>query len=195
MKIAIISDIHDNLVNLEKCLSWCERNKIQRLVCCGDVTNSETLKFLSDNFKGIIYLVRGNMEIYDEVEVEQHNNIEYLGRIGKVELGGKIAGICHEPAYITKIISSSGRIGNKNDFADTESSVKISAGKPYLIDKLRESCCDVVFYGHTHKPWEERREGVKIVNPGTLGGMFAKATFAVWDSASGEAELKILELI
>ncbi len=169
MKIIIISDIHDNLVNLEKCLNWCGKNKIKYLICCGDVTNSETLEFLACNFKGSIYLVRGNIEIYDENEVVQHSNIEYLGRVGKIKLDGKIIGVCHEPYLIGNVteLSSDGRAAR----------------------------CDIIFYGHTHKPWEDKRDGVKIINPGTLGGMFAKATFAVYNAETEKIELKLLELL
>lgn len=161
MKIAIISDIHDNLVNLEKCLNWCEKEKIKHLICCGDITNSETLEFLSNKFAKQIYLVQGNIEIYDEREVERFNNIEYFGKIGKTELGGKTIGICHEP---------------------------------YIIDKvLKKWKCDIIFYGHTHRPWQEERNGIKAINPGTLAGMFSKATFAVYDTENRSLELKLLE--
>jgi len=106
------------------------------------------------------------LEIYDESEVERYDNIEYLGRIGKIKSGGRLIGACHEP---------------------------------YLIDKIMESNrgapCDAVFYGHTHKPWEEMKNGVKIINPGTSGGVFAKATFAVYNTDTNAAELKILELL
>lgn len=163
MKIPIISDIHDNLVNLEKCLNWCDKEKIKNLICCGDLTNGETLKFLAENFSGDIYLVRGNIEIYKEEEVEKYKNIKYLGRIGKIDLAGKQIGICHEP---------------------------------YLVDKvLEKGDCDIIFYGHTHQPFEDKRGNTKIINPGTLGGVFTKATFAVYDILSGETELEILELL
>lgn len=52
---------------------------------------------------------------------------------------------------------------------------------------------DLVFYGHTHKPWEETIGRTRLVNPGTLAGMFYKATFAVYDTSAGKLELKILE--
>jgi len=55
--------------------------------------------------------------------------------------------------------------------------------------------CDIIFYGHTHKPWIEEKNGVKLVNSGTLGGVFQKATFAVWDTDQDEPELKIIDLI
>lgn len=162
MKFLVIADIHDNLVNLEKCISWARAQNIDQAICCGDVVNGETLKYLSEKFSAI-YLVRGNLEIYDESEVKRYANINYFGRLGTFELGDKIVGLCHEPWYITSVLN------------------------------LKK--CDIVFYGHTHEPWIGKHEGITTVNPGTLGGVFTKATFAVWDSASGQLELKILELL
>ncbi|MBI4779624.1 metallophosphoesterase family protein, partial [Candidatus Falkowbacteria bacterium] len=46
MKFLIISDIHDNLINLEKCLNWGRDREIVNAICCGDVVNSETLAYL-----------------------------------------------------------------------------------------------------------------------------------------------------
>jgi putative phosphoesterase len=64
--------------------------------------------------------------------------------------------------------------------------------EPYLVDKVLElGECDFVFYGHTHKPWIEERDGVNVVNPGTLGGMFQKSTFAVLDTKTNNLELKL----
>jgi putative phosphoesterase len=161
MKLAVISDIHDNLANLSKCLEWCKMEKIERIICCGDITNSETLKFLAENFSGQIYLVYGNIELYDKKEIEKYQNINYLGRTGKITLNSKKIGVCHEP---------------------------------YLVNKLlKEDNFNIIFYGHTHRPWISAKNGVKLVNVGTLGGVFQKATFAVWDTKIKEPELKILE--
>jgi len=52
---------------------------------------------------------------------------------------------------------------------------------------------DVVFHGHTHKPWEEKIGETLVLNPGTLAGLYYKATFAVYDTETGDRELKILE--
>lgn len=161
MKIAIISDIHDNLENLRRCLNWYRSQNIKHLICCGDIYNSETLKYLAENFDEKINLVYGNMEIYKESELEQYDNINFLGRFDVTTINSKRIGICHEPEFIEKI--------------------------------LEQSKCEVVFYGHTHRPWDERQNGVRIVNPGTLGGLFQKATFAVWDTETGELELKLVE--
>ena len=158
---AIISDIHDNLVNLKKCLDWCNEQKFTDLICCGDVTNSETLEFLAHGFPNTIHLVKGNVEIYREEEIELYDNIKYYGQIGKIQTGKQIIGICHEP---------------------------------YLIDKMLEAdIYDIIFYGHTHKPWESTKDNTELVNPGTLSGMFQKATFAV--ANQNGIQLKILEQI
>ena len=66
--------------------------------------------------------------------------------------------------------------------------------EPDLMDEIIEQGdCDIIFYGHTHKPWIEKQDDLRLVNPGTLAGMFAKATFAVWDTDKDEPDLKILE--
>ena len=163
MNIVIISDIHDNLVNLKKCLDWCGQNKVEKIICCGDVTNIETIEFLSKSFLGEIFLIRGNADNYQDQEIETFKNIKHFGRISRVELAGKFIGFCHEP---------------------------------FLIDKVKKlGECDIVFYGHTHKPWIEYQDKTAVINPGTLGGMFQKATFAFWDTEKIEPELKILEMI
>ena len=51
---------------------------------------------------------------------------------------------------------------------------------------------DLVFYGHTHKPWEEEIDGIKIINPGTLAGVWNKSTFAILDINTQKVELVIL---
>ena len=52
---------------------------------------------------------------------------------------------------------------------------------------------DMVFYGHTHKPWDEKIGTCHMINPGELAGQFYKPTFAVYDTDTGKMELKILE--
>jgi putative phosphoesterase len=52
---------------------------------------------------------------------------------------------------------------------------------------------DVVFYGHTHKPWEEMVGACRLVNPGEVAGQRFKPTFALYDPETDKLELKILE--
>ncbi len=160
MKIVIISDIHDNSPNLTQCLNWCQEQKIDALICCGDITNQDTLNFLAKNFPYNIYLVRGNIDSWSDSEAQEYENINFFHRIGNFSLDGYKVGICHEP---------------------------------YLIKKVLEKKCHIVFYGHTHKPWVEDRKGVQLVNPGALEGGYQKGTFAFWDTKNKKLELKVLE--
>jgi len=54
---------------------------------------------------------------------------------------------------------------------------------------------DLVFYGHTHRPWDEKIGECHMINPGEMAGQFYKPTFAVYDTQKGSLELKILELL
>ncbi len=65
---------------------------------------------------------------------------------------------------------------------------------PDIARKAAESGkYDLVFYGHTHKPWEERVGNCRLVNPGEVAGQRFKPTFAIYDTETDKLELKILE--
>jgi hypothetical protein len=163
MRLAAISDIHDNAVNLKSCLRWCRKAGVGELVCCGDLTNRDTLRALARGFAGPVHLVRGNAELYEKEDLKQYGNICEYGRAGRIERLGRSIGFCHEPHRLPQVLA----LGS----------------------------CDIVFYGHTHKPWEEEKDGTRFINPGTLSGMFQKATFAVLEMESGKVALKLLDTI
>jgi len=163
MKIAVFSDVHDNLVNLDKFLKWSNNNNIKELLCCGDVTTVQTLEIVSKKFSGNIHLVIGNVDMFTEKEIANLSNVKCYGKVGRALIGGRQIGMCHEPFLIEKVLE---------------------IGK-----------CDVVFFGHTHKPWIEEKQGVSTVNPGTLGGVFQKATFSVFETTKGKLDLKILNTL
>lgn len=171
MKVAIISDIHDNHPNLIKALAWCKQHQVEALFCAGDLASLDTLDILVENFSGPVYLVKGNMCYYSDNDLKNYKQVVYLGRKGGVvELGGKRIGMCHESSLIDNLIK-------------TEQ-------------------IDILFYGHSHKPWIEERgitgsKGgeVKIVNPGNLANIYYAPTFAVYDTVTDNLELKILDEI
>ena len=162
MLVAVISDIHDNLVNLEKCLDWCREKRVAKLILCGDTTNIKTIDYLAANFPGEIFIIRGNIELYEETELNNFKNINYLGEIGFIELDNLLVAACHEPEKIKK------------------------------IKELAVKTPNFIFYGHTHKPWIEKNEGSVIANPGNLANIFHAPTFALLDTATRKLELKIL---
>ncbi len=64
----------------------------------------------------------------------------------------------------------------------------------HFPDKARELAqsekYDFVFYGHTHKPWEEKIKNCRMVNPGNLAGLVFRASFAILNK--DKLELKII---
>jgi putative phosphoesterase len=160
MKIVIISDIHDNIDNLKLCLNYCHENRVEALLCCGDIAKDETVQFISENFSKEIHLVRGNMCMFDENKIISYNNITYYGEIARFKIDNIWVGLCHEPHKIDKVLE----LGN----------------------------CSYIFYGHTHRPWEETRGQTKIINPGTLNGIYDTSTFALWDTKAKTIELKLI---
>lgn len=162
MKLVIFSDLHDNQLYLQKFLNWCGKNKIERILCCGDMTRLETLKALDATTPVPVEYIRGNADVFDNDDTKKFSNIIYLGRTAVVSYGGKTIALCHEPHYFPEVLKS----------------------KP-----------DIIFYGHTHKPWLEDTEGVLTVNPGSLSGSPTLSTFAVWDTDKPVPELVKTDLV
>ncbi len=162
MLIAIISDIHDNVVNLEKCLKWCQENKVEKLICCGDITNLETVNILARQFPGEIFIAEGNCRLYEESDLNHFKNITYCGEIGIKEEDSIRIGFCHEKRKIIKML------------------------------EISHDSLDFIFYGHSHKPWIEKKNNITIANPGNIAGVWNQATFAVLDTTNKKLELKIL---
>lgn len=67
---------------------------------------------------------------------------------------------------------------------------------PDIAKKMAESGkYDLVFYGHTHKPWVEQIGSCNLACPGEMAGQRFKPTFAVYNTKTDKLELKILELV
>lgn len=165
MKIAIVSDTHDNLANVKKALGWIRKENIKVLLHCGDVCTSSTLREIMKDFAGKVFVVFGNVDgdYYRKTKpsFKEFSNLKVFPELGEIEFRGKKIAFCHLP-----------------DFAKA-----LSKTKNY----------DLVFYGHSHKPWEEKIGTCRLVNPGNLANLFYKATFAVYDTENDKLELKVLE--
>jgi hypothetical protein len=150
MKIAIVSDTHNNLVNFKKAIDWANKNDIRMILHCGDIQTQEIIDESRKTFKGKIEFVKGN----GDYDLDLPPKME-------LEIDSKKIVFCHFPE-IAKEQALSGKF-------------------------------DVVFYGHTHKPWEEVLNNCRLANPGELAGQLFKPTFAVYDTNANLLELKILD--
>ncbi len=153
MKIAIVSDTHDNMANFNKAIDFLNAQKIDVMLHCGDVCNQGTIDEAVKKFNGTIHFVRGNGDF----------NLDEIPEKLELESGGKKIFINHYPD-IAKKAAESGKY-------------------------------DLVFYGHTHRPWLEKIGKCQLANPGELAGQRYKPCFAIYDRGSDKLELKILELL
>lgn len=171
MKIAIVSDTHDNMDNLKKVLDYLAKNKIKKIIYLGDICQEETLEYLLRKFNGEIYVVLGNAETFQiknlKLKVKNNkSNLKICNQMGIFEIDKIKIGFAHSPKYIQKLIKD----------------------KP-----------EYIFYGHTHKPWVEAKEyrGKKMIiaNPGNLLGQPYQATFAILDTKNKRLKLEIISQI
>ncbi|MDO8559690.1 MAG: metallophosphoesterase family protein [bacterium] len=164
MHIAVISDTHDNEANLQLALRYFSALPIDALIHCGDITTPETLALLAHGFSKPIHAVFGNCD------VDRDGFAAMVAQFPHVTLHGDVGEVT---------------LGNTPlAFVHYPKEAKDLA----TTDKYR-----YVFHGHTHKPWEEKISSCTVLNPGTLAGMWYKATFALVDLETGKAALKLVE--
>jgi len=65
----------------------------------------------------------------------------------------------------------------------------------FKIEKLLEQSPYIIFYGHTHKPWIDKKNNTLLVNPGTLGAVFLSSTYAIWETTRGAPDLKRINIL
>ncbi|HEX9666791.1 MAG TPA: YfcE family phosphodiesterase [Thermodesulfobacteriota bacterium] len=162
MKIAIISDIHDNVWNLGAAVE-----KIQgadALICCGDLCSPFIVDLMADGFPKQIHIVFGNND-GDQYRIT-NNAIKYGGRViihgefAELKLGGKRLAVNHYP-NIARSIAESG------DY-------------------------DVVCFGHNHIYRVQHVNKTLLINPGAIMGYDGvnkkdiPSTFVVYDTVSDE---------
>ena len=100
MKIALISDIHDNAGNLVQALSLAEAAGCTHLICLGDMVHSSTFRTLRTSWAFGIDLVFGNNERERSLfrrMAESFTNTTLHGDTGELELEGRRIFITHMP--------------------------------------------------------------------------------------------------
>jgi len=165
MKIAIVSDIHDNWANLEQfSLQIREQDDVKNVIVCGDISAPGTLRKLSESLpQKNIYAVAGNVDgdIAGHKRISSEvNNVTFFEKIGEIVLGGKKIAFTHKPDEAKSL--------------------------------AQKGSYDIVFYGHTHKAWEEKIGKTVILNPGELTYFFYTPTYCIYDLEKMRGKLILL---
>ncbi len=165
MKIAIISDIHENFHNLILALQEIEQHGVEQIICLGDLMNSGVAKLLASQTIPV-FMIWGNND-GEKVEITLASQKENSALTVStnvydfLELGGKKIFISHY-----------------DDLA---------------IPMAKSAEYDAVFFGHTHILSKEKIKHCWVVNPGEIAaGKTKKATFAIYDTNIDD--INIIEL-
>ncbi len=169
MKIAIISDSHDNLPNIEKAIFDIKREGCHSLIHCGDIVSPETIKEILMTFRKNVYFSLGNADKdylrglphhFLEQSLADFSNFRIFEDFGEIRAGGRKICFGHMPQQAREMAFS--------------------------------QKCDIVFYGHSHKPQEGKIGRTRLVNPGNIAGLIFKASFAIYDTERDKLVLRIL---
>ena len=165
MKIAVLSDIHEHLDNLEKVLGQI-KGKAEELIFCGDMISGFTTGVLAKADLPTYVCLGNNDE--DHIAMYKKGNdkftwIQLSLEFGQVTLGGKKIAYCHYPK-LAELLAKSG------DY-------------------------DAVFFGHTHQIVNKKVGKTLLLNPGAVCGIdfsdknYGTASYAIYDTASNSAEI------
>lgn len=61
----------------------------------------------------------------------------------------------------------------------------------YMIKKAKESHCSIIIHGHTHIPYDQIHEGIRIINPGSIlinRGHYGYGTYAIYNTETEEVD-------
>lgn len=164
MKIAILSDSHDNIPNLKKALNICQKENVTEIIHCGDLTKVQSLiSSWPKGLKAIIHFVYGNADQKQEIKEKEKTfpNLKIHGEIGNIVKDKKKIAFTHHYKVAEKL--------------------------------AQEEKYDYIFYGHDHKPWQEKIKKTTMINPGNVANFVFKPTFAIWDLEKNKFSLKILD--
>jgi uncharacterized protein len=170
MKICIISDSHDRGDALERAVNDAAAEGAQVVLHCGDVIGAHTLRpALRAGLP--MHVIHGN-NLGDSVALHKLSQssgglLQYYGPDARLELGGRKIFLVHYPEYGHALACT----GN----------------------------WDLVCCGHSHQAGIERVATVKggstwLVNPGTIAGLAAPATWILGDLAAMHFDLHTLAL-
>ena len=166
MKVAVISDIHENFHNLILSLNAIEEANADVILCLGDLMNAGIAKVLSIQ-KIPVFMIWGNndgekVDIVKASYAEGSNLTVCLNTYQFLDIGGKNIFISHY-----------------DDLAEP---------------MAKSGMYDAVFYGHNHSMKKEKINDIWVVNPGEVCAQKTGiGSFALYNTEINEVELIELE--
>lgn len=168
MKVCILSDSHDNRALLEAAVEHAHGRGAEVVLHCGDLVAPSTLNVLK-RFELPLHVIHGNNtgDLYAMTRMSHRpgSHTHYYGQDAAIELAGRRIFLVHYPHYARAMACT---------------------GEWDLV------CC-----GHDHQVAVEQVTNIDggrtwLVNPGTVGGVAAPATYVLGDLAAMTFEVVTL---
>lgn len=166
MKIAIISDIHENFHNLILALQSIEEQNCEYILCLGDLMNTGIASVLASQTLPV-FMIWGNND---------GEKIEIMNVVHREASQLAVSLTVYD--FIT--------IDDKKIFLSHYENL----AEPMALSGLY----DAVFFGHSHLSSNQKINDCHVCNPGELAAAkTGKATFAIYDTIHDHVELITLE--
>lgn len=164
MIFGVLSDIHDNLKNLETAIQLMQSKGVTELVFCGDFCAPFAARKLAEcglpvhavlgNNDGDRYLIMKKTQEFPNFHIYG----EYIGDTDSLlNIDGTRIAVTHYPYY----------------------------AKPLA----KTGWYDCVFYGHNHTADKQKFGNCLLLNPGEIAGIFNPPSFAVYDTVLKSSEI------
>lgn len=144
MKVAILSDIHDHIWQLQAVLKSSEVQACEALICCGDLCAPFVVAMLGNLFPGPIHIVFGN----NDADTFRMTSIALTKFPQRLFLHGEYAALS---------------LG--------EASFAVNHFDNIAKDLAESGKHDWVLFGHNHRASLHVIGRTKLVNPGAIMGM------------------------
>jgi putative phosphoesterase len=189
--VAAISDIHGNLPALEAVLADIEREGVDTIVVAGDTISgpwpAEVFDVLAD---ADALVVRGNVDRL-ALEGGEHR----IGAWSAERLGDRRAAVAEWPLTVTLEIEGLGRVLVCHATPTSDEPIYTRVTPAEEVERLFDDVdADVVLCGHTHIQYDRTLpNGLRIVNPGSVGMPYEGRRGAFWALLGPDVELRRAE--
>ncbi len=159
MLIAVASDIHDNIWNLDRVLADIRARKAEALLFLGDFCAPFTLAQMAEGFTGPVHAVFGNNDgdpFLLATVARKHAHVTLHGQLAELDLGGRRIALNHYPQIAIRLAES--------------------------------GAYAAVFSGHDHKSMVQTMGKTVWANPGEVMGRFGPPSYGVYDTGTGGFE-------
>ena len=192
MRIAVISDIHDNVWKLKAALIKIQEQKPEALICCGDLCSPFVIGLMKEGFPKPIHIVFGNndADLYRITQQAASDQVMFYGEFAEFKVENERLRPRQE------FIDRATKVDRFFDSATQGKRIAVNHFN-YLAGPIAASGkYDVVFYGHNHQYRHERLGQIDIINPGAIMGYNPSAkgerknidsTFLIYDTTDGVA--------